>query len=98
LIFSHVPGPGFHRSRAAAKKSLAHSAGIEMRRKLLGRNVAKRLSVDSQQSSPIQFAVIGDRECLPDPAGSQPSQLDVAATLGRNSEAERRENFYNVRA
>ena len=54
--------------RAAAKKSLAHSVGVEMWAQTFSRNVAKRLSINSYQSSAIQFAVeIRNGECLPAP-------------------------------
>ena len=57
-----VPRSGSRAHRPAAEKSLAHSVSVEMRREVLGRNVAERLSIDSNQGSTIQFAVIRYRE------------------------------------
>jgi len=93
-----VPRSGSSAVRAAAKKSLAYSAGVEMRRKFLNRNVTKRLSVNAGQCSAIQLAVIRNGKRLPSAVGSDPAQLNVTAALRLHSEPKRRKNLNNVRA
>jgi hypothetical protein len=57
-----------------------------MLRKFFDRNIAKRLPINSKLGPAIKLAVIWNRERLPRTFARYPSQLDMTATLGLDSE------------
>ena len=81
-------------SRASASKSLAYSVAEEVWSKLFGSKITKCLPVDRQQSSPIQFAMIRNSQCLLCAVRENSSQLHVAPSLLYDFEAKRSQDSH----